>query len=132
MIPQPVTDTIALLREERVPLAARLDAIDLAIDNLTRLYGIHGAPQPLPFRPEKSGGGGKRRIANRGRVPHDNAAQQRRDRILAVLGKTEGGVTIAELRRQTPKMALKDRSNALSILKTKGEIRRSGKLWVCA
>jgi len=37
-VPRFVTDTIAALRAERLPMGARLDAIDLALENLRRVW----------------------------------------------------------------------------------------------
>lgn len=127
--PKSVTDVIAALRAERGPLAARLDAIDLAIDNLSRVFGINGTPQALPLeaKPErrkkprlKLSGGGK------------NDAAQRRDLLLAIIGRSDVGVTISQLRKATPKMDGKDRSNAVQQLKAAGQIKRAGNSWVKA
>lgn len=88
--PKAIIDTIAALKAERGPLAARLDAIDLAIDNLSRVYGLHGTPQPLPLerrvrerrsRPKKAE---KATTAVEG-VP--TPASERRDIILALIEK---------------------------------------------
>lgn len=122
-IPKAVSETIAALRTERTPLAARLDAIDLAIENLSRVYGLHGTPQPVPLSK-----------APHGRVkpetePRNTEAQARRDIILALIGKAEYGLTAADLRKGTAKMADKDRSNALSVLRMSGKIKRAGNTW---
>lgn len=37
-VPRFVADTIAALRAERLPMGARLDAIDLALENLRRVW----------------------------------------------------------------------------------------------
>lgn len=54
-IPKSVTDTIAALRAERPVVSARLDAIDLALDNLTRVWPV--------LDTSGNGGGGRRRGA---------------------------------------------------------------------
>jgi len=129
-IPKAVTDTITALRGERTPLAARLDAIDLAIDNLSRVYGLHGTPQPLPLEPRAKGGPKLVRRAKAG--SDDSEAAARRDVLLTAIGRSEFGLTLAELRKHTPKMDGKDRSNALQALKALGKIRRVGNTWKAA
>lgn len=131
-VPKPVAETIAALRAERLPLAARLDAIDLAIDNLSRVYGLHGSPQPLPLERRqvercKPRALSPRAVADAG---IGSEASQRRDLILGLLTKAPHGLTIAELRKATPKMDDKDRSNALSVLRLSGKIARSGNAWL--
>lgn len=126
-IPKSALDTIAALRQERTPLAARLDAIDLAIDNLSRVYGLHGIPQPLPLE--------RRRKVRRQhpKRPNDSpGAEQRREQLLAVIGRVDAGVTLGVLRKQTPQMDGKERSNALQQLRTAGKIRRVGNTWTIA
>lgn len=49
-IPKAVADTVTALRDERQTLGARLDAIDLALDNLGRVWPVNGTGA-------KSGGG---------------------------------------------------------------------------
>jgi len=114
--PKAIIDAITELRRERTPLAARLDAIDLAIDNLTRVYGISGIDQRLPIdRP---------RVVRRKEAPvaEDSDASARRDALLSVIGKSDVGLTLSELRKATPKMDGKDRSNA----------QRAGNAWKAA
>ena len=133
-IPKAVTDTIAALRDERLPLAARLDAIDLAIDNLSRVYGLHGMPQALPLeRPDVA----RRKPGRPKRAPvavpvtgRSAGAVARRDLIAGLIDRAPHGLTIAELKKATPKMDDKDRSNALTILRVSGRIERSGNSWV--
>ncbi len=128
--PKAITDTIAALKSERGPLASRLDAIDLAIENLSRVYGIHGKPQPLPLHVERRK---SRRVwPVKGKPENDTVAVERCDLLLAIIGKAENGATIADLRKATPKMEGKDRSNSLYTLKAKGKIRRAGNTWVKA
>lgn len=124
-----VTNTIAAMRAERGPLAARLDAIDLAIENLSRVYGLHGSPQPAPLKAVRA----VRRAPRQTRAPSDGgAASARRDEILTIIGRAAVGSTAADIRKQTPKMDSKARSNALSILKATGRIKRAGNTWVKA
>jgi len=129
--PKAITDTIAALKAERGPLAARLDAIDLAIDNLSRVFGLSGTPQPEPLRVE-------RRKTRRVWPPkskgerEDTAAVERREALLAVIAKHETGATIADLRKHAPKITGKDRSNALFRLKALGKIKRAGNTWKAA
>lgn len=127
--PKCVIDTIAALRAERVPVAARLDAIDLAIDNLSRAWSIGGEVQePIAFERRKQ----PRIVRSHNAVGDSSEAAERRKEILRLIFESEAGMTAAELRKHTPKMDVKDRSNALSVLKTKGEIRRAGNMWVIA
>lgn len=122
-VPKAITETLKTLREERGPLAARLDAIDLAIDNLSRVYGINGAAQPLPFKVHR---------ASAVKETNGTEAATRRDLLFTVIAKSEVGLTLAELRKATPKMDGKDRSNALQILKADGKIQRKGNAWQVA
>lgn len=130
--PKAITETIAALRAERGPLAARLDAIDLAIENLSRVYGIAGRPQALPLQERRKR---PRRLTlapdgeKAGRSAEANA---RRDQIVAALERAAHGLTIKELRKATPKMEDKDRSNSLSVLRVQGKIKRAGNAWVVA
>lgn len=122
--PKAIVDTLAALRSERGPLAARLDAIDLAIENLSRVYGISGTPQPLPMT---------RLLPKKPRaVKEDGDAMARRETLLAVIGRADLGLTLSQLRNATPKMDGKDRSNALQSLKALGKIKRDGNAWRAA
>lgn len=132
--PKCVIDTLAALRAERVPVAARLDAIDLAIDNLSRAWSIGGEVQTeITFERRKLP-----RIVRRAKANDDvqhgdeSDASVRRKEILGLIFEAEAGMTAAEIRKHTPKMNVKDRSNALSTLKAKGEIRRAGNMWTIA
>lgn len=128
-IPKCVTDTIALLRQERAPVAARLDAIDLAIDNLTRVWGVHGVPQALPLERRQKERRVPRRAAATKAAPGDGAALKRREILRAVIHKAPHGITLGDLRKQTAAIDGKDRSNALQQLKVAGEIVRVGNTW---
>lgn len=129
-IPKAITDTIAALKTERGPLAARLDAIDLAIDNLSRVYGLDGAPQPMPLHLERRK---TRRPTKATKAPEsDGTVAVRCAALLTIIAKAENGATIADLRKATPKMDGKDRSNSLYTLKAKGQIRRAGNTWKAA
>jgi hypothetical protein len=107
-VPKCVSDTIAALRAERPVVAAQLDAIDLALDNLARAWSLGDR--------NVGGGGGD--------------AETRRDQLSAVIRKADDGLTLAELRKATPEMRGKDRSNALHTLKLAKQIRRKGKKWI--
>lgn len=121
-----VTEVVAALRAERVPLAARLDAIDLAIDNLCRVFGINGAAQPLPLEaPERRK---KPRLVRA--APDGGEAEARRQVLLTVLGRAPVGMTASELRKATPKMESQDRANALTVLKAKKLVKRAGNTWI--
>jgi hypothetical protein len=128
--PPSVVAIIAQLRAERSPLAARLDAIDLAIENLGRVYGLHGQPQAQVSerrqQPERREKAGIRLVAE------DGNAVARREQLLTVIGKSPVGLTLSDLRKQTPKMDGKDRSIALQILKAKKQIKRAGNAWIAA
>lgn len=132
--PKAVIDTIAALKAERGPLGARIDAIDLAIDNLSRVYGLHGTPQPLPLNVERRKTRRvwptKEKAADATKV--DTASAERCETLLSIIGKAQNGATIADLRKATPRMDGKDRSNSLYVLKAKGRIRRAGNTWVAA
>lgn len=130
--PKAVLETIATLKAERGPLASRLDAIDLAIDNLSRVYGLHGTPQPLPLerRPTERRAGRTPKIVKGAKVT--GSAIERREVVLTAIAKSEVGLTLEGLRKITPTMDSKDRSNAIQILKADGKIKRSGNTWVVA
>ena len=110
VIPKCVAETIAALRAERPAIAAQLDAIDLALDNLLRAWPGNGQA------PKKLGGA--------------RSADDRRARLLTVIGQSDGGLSLAELRQATPTMRGKDRSNTLHRLKMAKQIRRAGKKWI--
>ena len=121
---------IAELRQGRAPLAARLDAIDLVIENLKHVYGETDKPvakrhvkvhSPVRAKAVKSSAGGR-----------SSEAIDRRDLVLAIIAKSEVGVTIADIRKQTPKMDAKARGNALQRLKEIGRIRRVGNSYIQA
>lgn len=133
-IPKIVTEVIAQLRAERTPLAARLDALDLAIDNLNRVYGLSGTPQPEPLAQPKVR---RQRVVRKlVETPKPEAtlgrsveAAARRDELLGLIAKSEYGLTAKELKKATPKMAEQDRSNALTALRMTGRIKRQGNVW---
>jgi hypothetical protein len=103
-MPKAVLDTLAALQTERAPLAARLDAIDLAMDNLRRVYAAPAVTEAKPH-------GGRRK---------------------ALISRSSSGVTVRELRQGLPHIQGKARSNALSKLKAAGLIRRTGRIWLAA
>lgn len=123
-----ITDVIVALRAERGPLAARLDAIDLAIDNLGRVYGMNSTP---PSRPIEERRKKLRKVQPEApTLGRSVEAIARRDLIVGLIRKSAHGLTGRELRLATPKMDEKGRSNALSILRAKGQIKRAGNVWV--
>lgn len=123
-IPKCVVEVIEQLRQERMPLADRVDAIDLAIENLQRIWGVHGDQPTLAFEQ-------KSRVLAKS-TNQTSTAQERQDVLLTLLSKAEHGLTLMDLRGLTPKMSGKDRSNALQRLKALGHIKRSRKLWLRA
>jgi hypothetical protein len=97
----------AELEQEREALSARLESIDLVLDNLSRVYA---GMAPVTPRAKKI----PRATPSPRLVKDDDTdAVQRRVDLLRVIGKSEVGLTLGELRKQTPKMDGKDRSNAL-------------------
>lgn len=141
-VPKFVVECLQGLRDERVPLAARIDAIDLAVDNLNRVYGLHGTPQPLPLerrqvrRPRTLADAVKRHAGKpQGGTEakgDTSVATERREALLSAITKSAVGLTAAELRAKFPKYASQDRSNTLNNLKLAGKIKRSGNTWVAA
>lgn len=115
-VPKVVTDAMVALRAERGPLAARLDAIDLALDNLSRVW-------PTDTEPARRG-----RRAEKG----DSKATQRREVVFEAIESSAAGLNGRALREQTSKMSGKDRSNAIQTLKAAHRIRRAGKVWTVA
>lgn len=108
-------ETITALRTERSAVAARLDAIDLALDNLRRLYP---ESTPAPARHQR-------------RAPASEAATLRRMAIMtAIRQSADGGLTIRQLKAATSTMDGKARSNALMILKAAKQIRRVRGRWL--
>lgn len=132
--PKCVTETIAALQAERMPLASRIDAIDLAIDNLSRIYGLHGSPQPLPLDGRSVKEQQNPRVIQRAKVDRGRGsdADQRREDIYRLISLSPVGLTAADLKKQMPKLDTATRSNALYKLKTDGRIRRAGNTWVKA
>jgi hypothetical protein len=130
--PTLVLEMLTVLRAERAPLAARLDTLDLAIANLERLFPP--APEPMVRRVKFIRRGQKSVKPTRSAddLRRASAAQARRDELLAVINKSDVGLTIADLRKAFPKLGSKDRSNALFRLKADGAIRRAGNAWVRA
>lgn len=133
--PKCVIDSLAAMGAERVIVSARLDAIDLAIANLSRVYGLNGAPHA-------EGSAEPQRRKYQRRIPDagpkavasgdTSDAEERRGLFFKAINQSSAGLTIAELKKQFPKVSPKDRSNALTILKAKGQIRRAGNAWQAA
>lgn len=144
--PQHVIDTLNALHAERAPLAARLDAIELAEKNLQHIWAPEDAPDrratirrpPKERRlgPRRRTGVVKRTVVDAPRAPkagvETSDAAARRELLLGLIQKSEIGLTLGELRKATPTMDGKDRSNAVQLLKSLGRIRRSGNTWVKA
>ena len=116
MIPTSVQDTISALREERQRVSARLDAIDLSIENLGRVFPQTTVGVAAPSRQV--------------RVNKDSDAERRRDMVLATISRARAGLTGRQVRNGTPGLKSKELSNALQGLKARKQIRRSGKTWV--
>jgi hypothetical protein len=115
-----ISEVLVTLKTERLAVSARLDAIDLAIENLQRAF-------PTAKSAKKEAAPKVRRIAS-----DDGDAASRRDLLLTAIGRAEMGLTIGDLRRLLPKIEGKERSNALHILKTAGAIKRVGNAWMKA
>lgn len=122
-----IASVLADLRSERLAVAARLDAIDLALDNLGRVYG-----EPVRAVKDKPSKPSKPQAVKRFSSVTSLDADTRRDQLLTVIKKFDVGVTMAELRKALPNMDGKARSNALQNLKTSGAIRRAGNTWKAA
>lgn len=125
-----ISDCLTELRTERHAVSARLDALDLAIMNLELVYGA--APKRPATKAKRAPV--RKAPAAVGPVAVDDGtdASQRRAFVLALIAKAEVGLTGGEIRKHTPKMSAKERSNAIQILKARGEIRRTGNTWVKA
>lgn len=117
------------LRAERAGVAARLDAIDLALANLARVYNENGATQtPSTTRARKASP--RRAVTARRGVEAE--VTERDSLLLKAIRESAHGRTAGELRRATPNMLNKDRANRLQILKRAGAITRSGNAWIAA
>jgi len=116
MIPTSVQDTISALREERQRVSARLDAIELSIENLGRVFPETTVGVAAPSRQV--------------RVSKDSDAERRREMVLATISRARAGLTGRQVRKGTPGLKSKELSNALQGLKARKQIRRSGKTWV--
>lgn len=112
-----ITDLLADLRIERMALMAKLDAVDLVLDNLARVYDV-----PPTARPARTV-----RVQQQG---EDSDAAGRRATILAFIQGNAGATTLGALRAHTKKMDPKARGNALQQLKLTGRIQRKGNAWV--
>jgi hypothetical protein len=117
----------AILRQTRAGVQARLDAIDLVLENLQRLGPI-GVVDGALERPQR----GRRRRSDRSVKPRssDSAAEERRQQLHQAIAKAPHGLTVADLRKAFPKMDGKARSNALHYLKHAGYVSRRGNSWV--
>lgn len=123
-VPDGVASTITALRAQRQCLAAQLDAIDLALENLLRVW-----PERAVRKVSKPP---KTRLVRRRRVAvNDSGAVERRDRIVAALKGSAVGLRGRELLK-TAQCTGKELSNSLQILKAKGQIKRAGNAWVVA
>jgi hypothetical protein len=132
------------MQAERAPIAARLDAIDSAIQNVSHIYGLSDDSQTAS--PQKTEKRKYRRAATRRVARKMTAAEKsvsagaggsgdaavRRATLFDLINKSEVGLSVGELRKATPKMHGQDRLNALQQLKASGEIRRAGNAWVKA
>lgn len=111
MIPKFVQDVIDGLHKERLPLASRIDAIDLSLENLRRVWPDDGFEEvSIP--------------------PGRRETGSRRATLLVLIGKSAKGLTAGELRAKTPAMSNKERGNDLQRLKAAKEIRRVRGRWV--
>lgn len=130
-IPPFVAKTLTAMRAERTPIAARLDAIDLAIANVERIWepSAEAAPAVQKKRPYVKRAAQKPAPVAKADAAESGPAGERRTTLLTLIVKSEVGLTLGELRKLTPKMDGKDRSNALQQLKATGEIRRAGNTW---
>jgi len=118
-------------------LQSRINAVDLALANLAVLWPEDAtAPaRRISTRPTKKLVKARAAKVHLLVAPHNGPgstsdAADRRARLLELISKSEVGLTIADLRQRTPKMDPKDRQNALSVLKTSGQIKRAGTSWV--
>jgi hypothetical protein len=129
---QALESVMSELRQERASVSARLDALDLAIANLTAAYGLDAPLLPGLKVARRAPAAKPKRQYQRRAAATNSDADVRRAQLLTVIGKSTVGVTIAEIRKATPAMDAKARSNALSTLKTSGAIQRHGNAWVKA
>lgn len=104
-----VARLIADLQDKRRALQASLDAVELLLVNVQRVYPT-GVVAPVNGGP--------------------SSAAERRLMLLERLEATAAGLTMKELQAQTPLMAAAARRNALHTLKTRGQIKHVGKKWV--
>jgi len=104
-----VARLIADLQDKRRTLQASLDAVELLLVNVQRVYPMGAAA-----------------AANGAHSP----AAARRAVLLELLGATAAGLTMKELQAQTPLMAAAARRNALHVLKIGGRIKHVGKKWI--
>jgi hypothetical protein len=101
-----VTALIADLHAKRRALQASIDAVDLVLENLARVYPAAAPPGAV-----------------------GSAAAARRAELLELL-RARGGLTMPELRAVTPRMPAPARRNALQVLKVHGAIKRVHRKWV--
>ncbi len=121
-----VTPAIAAAYQD---LTSRRDAIVTVLDNLRQVFPDLDAPAPIVTRKARARGRTPRPVAD---LKEASVAAQRRLDLMAAIEKAPHGLTLAELRKQFPKMDGKDRSNTLHRLKLEGQIRRSGNSWIKA
>lgn len=140
--PSYVREVLTDLAADRHATQSRLDAIDVATENLKRLWGQDDAPIAARHRAQNAD---RRTVARTPKVTNTAAAPAltasagdqgdaaaRRELLMNAILKSEFGLTGGELAARFPKMTGQDRRNALQTLKEKGKIRRAGNAWVAA
>lgn len=124
--PKHISEVMDALHQERIVAQAKLDAIELAIDNLSRVWTIDvDAPTVSKAKPVPS-------VEPRRGRPVSDDVDSRNDALFSLIAKSPVGLTNSELRMKTKDMDGKARSNALQRLKLTGRIQRAGNTWVKA
>lgn len=135
--PPAIAAAITALEEERRPLAARLDALDLALSNLRQAFP-HEAPAERQ-KARKATAARKpvgRKKAQKPAAEAPSAANGRRDELLRRLRMNKGVGTSKELRASisayaamSDAEAAKAFSNDMYRLKAAGLVNRTGHTW---
>lgn len=132
--PSHVVETKSMLQTERHVVSARLDALDIAINNLELLWPAvrmtPAKPRSVPARRRTKSAVAPRRVAPTKAAGDTSDAAARRELLLDAIVKSEVGLTRGEIQSRFPKMSEQDQRNGLQVLKEKGHIKRAGNSWV--
>lgn len=138
-LPTVITAAITALEQERQPIQARLDAIDLALSNLRAAFPSEKpAKEPRRLRAVVKRAGDRRGKATRSDSTIA-ASNERKASILAFLRRNGGVGTAKEIQAALPKepgltadQRVRAFGNTMQRLKASGQVGRTGDTWSLA